>query len=281
MDNNINNKVLDKQDEEIKQTVAETPEDEFSAIDILISTPESIQELKGKIEQETISCNDAENRLNEAREALANAQAVLDDAERQLQKKQDRVERLKNALDNALENVPADVRTVESEKNDDEKTQQLEDDLNNGIISKKRKNSKLIVYSAIACFAIAIIIAALFALNNNDNQLKNKTEKVISKQKQDDKPNPSNDSISANTNNDSTVKKVLFDGTKPLEVIVTEHYGYHDAVFDVIEYNKQHGGFQNWREIETGTEILLPKLQQNPQRLNNNRYHRRRHHRRR
>ena len=79
------------------------------------------------------------------------------------------------------------------------------------------------------------------------------------------------DSTKIETNNDSDVQKIVFDGSKPLEIIVTEHYGYHDAVFKVIEYNKLHGVFDDWRNILPGTEILLPKIEKNVEQTNANR----------
>ena len=92
--------------------------------------------------------------------------------------------------------------------------------------------------------------------NNNSGNLQQNTQKDNNA----DTDVKSNTSEPQNVKQEEQVDKVVFDGVKPLEIIVTEHYGDHDKVFQVIDYNKKHGVFSDWTKISVGTEILLPKL---------------------
>ena len=92
--------------------------------------------------------------------------------------------------------------------------------------------------------------------NNNSGNLQQNTQKDNNA----DTDVKSNTSEPQNVKQEEQVDKVVFDGVKPLEIIVTEHYGDHDKVFQVIDYNKKHGVFSDWTKIPVGTEILLPKL---------------------
>ena len=54
------------------------------------------------------------------------------------------------------------------------------------------------------------------------------------------------------------VDTVVFDGTEYLEHIVTKHYGEHDMVYRVLEFNRKAGQLKDYRHIPKGTKILMP-----------------------
>ena len=54
------------------------------------------------------------------------------------------------------------------------------------------------------------------------------------------------------------VDTVVFDGTRYLEHIVTDHYGEHDMVYKVIQFNRKHGLLKDINHIPVGSNILLP-----------------------
>ena len=66
--------------------------------------------------------------------------------------------------------------------------------------------------------------------NNNSGNLQQNTQKDNNA----DTDVKSNTSEPQNVKQEEQVDKVVFDGVKPLEIIVTEHYGDHDKVFQVI-----------------------------------------------
>lgn len=267
MDNNdINNQVSEIQEDEQRRSVAEMPEDEFSAIDILISTPESIQELRDNIQREKEEYNLVEEKFQAAKD-------VFEKAEQEFIEKKDRLQALQNSLDNALANVPAEILPIKNDNQVDDNVQaaRANIDVSDANVVGSGKIRKSLIYSAIACIVLIVGITAIYLFNNNGDKDNKKSEKVENVKKENSKPEVKTDSTKIESNNDSDVQKIVFDGSKPLEIIVTEHYGYHDAVFKVIEYNKLHGVFDDWRNIQLGTEILLPKIEKNVEQTNDNR----------
>ncbi len=274
---------------ELEQTqpVHEKPIDEFSGIDVLIATPEAMDDMSARIEQAESEKKEAEDRLCAALDQLQAAQSEVDAAKIEAEKVLEKLSRLNASAENMRSYRPAVIdrgedenqrpqvgsksnvldldRNIEQEHGDNPKTPFL-------------KNKKWMY--ALAAFALIALITLILLLTCKDDNPKPQNGEMEEVKKEVNDANNNSGNLQQNTQKDNNadtdvksntsepqnvkqeehVDKVVFDGVKPLEIIVTEHYGDHDKVFQVIDYNKKHGVFSDWTKIPVGTEILLPKL---------------------
>ena len=274
---------------ELEQTqpVHEKPIDEFSGIDVLIATPEAVDDMSARIEQAESEKKDAEDRLCAALNQLQAAQSEVEAAKIVAEKVLEKLSRLNASAENMRSYRPAVIdrgedenqrpqasaksnvlnldRNIEQEHGDNPKTPFL-------------KNKKWMY--ALAAFALIALITLILLLTCKDDNPKPQNGEMEEVKKEVNDANNNSGNLQQNTQKDNNadtdvksntsepqnvkqeeqVDKVVFDGVKPLEIIVTEHYGDHDKVFQVIDYNKKHGVFSDWTKIPVGTEILLPKL---------------------
>lgn len=274
---------------ELEQTqpVHEKPIDEFSGIDVLIATPEAMDDMTDRIEQAESEKNEAEDRLCAALNQLQAAQSEVEAAKIEAEKVLEKLSRLNASAENMRSYRPAVIdrgedenqrpqasaksnvlnldRNIEQEHGDNPKTPFL-------------KNKKWMY--ALAAFALIALITLILLLTCKDDNPKPQNGEMEEVKKEVNDANNNSGNLQQNTQKDNNadtdvksntsepqnvkqeeqVDKVVFDGVKPLEIIVTEHYGDHDKVFQVIDYNKKHGVFSDWTKIPVGTEILLPKL---------------------
>ena len=274
---------------ELEQTqpVHEKPIDEFSGIDVLIATPEAMDDMSARIEKAESEKKDAEDRLCAALNQLQAAQSEVEAAKIEAEKVLEKLSRLNASAENMRSYRPAVIdrgedenqrpqasaksnvlnldRNIEQEHGDNPKTPFL-------------KNKKWMY--ALAAFALIALITLILLLTCKDDNPKPQNGEMEEVKKEVNDANNNSGNLQQNTQKDNNadtdvksntsepqnvkqeeqVDKVVFDGVKPLEIIVTEHYGDHDKVFQVIDYNKKHGVFSDWTKIPVGTEILLPKL---------------------
>lgn len=269
------------------QPVHEKPIDEFSGIDVLIATPEAMDDMSARIEKAESEKKDAEDRLCAALNQLQAAQSEVEAAKIEAEKVLEKLSRLNASAENMRSYRPAVIdrgedenqrpqasaksnvlnldRNIEQEHGDNPKTPFL-------------KNKKWMY--ALAAFALIALITLILLLTCKDDNPKPQNGEMEEVKKEVNDANNNSGNLQQNTQKDNNadtdvksntsepqnvkqeeqVDKVVFDGVKPLEIIVTEHYGDHDKVFQVIDYNKKHGVFSDWTKIPVGTEILLPKL---------------------
>lgn len=258
------------------EPVAETPVDEFSGIDSLISTPESLDDLS--------------DRLREAQEDHERIEAEIDETERSLQllklklaelkdseeKKNAAIASLEELLTNMRENRPAFVERKEEPERQEQTNPAEEKETEPETASprmaavaeptatKPAKKNRALLYSLCAVLLLALL-ALIFFLANRSNQQAKEAERIEQVAKQQRADSLRRDSIAkakAKKPAKPLIEKVLFDGATPLEILVTKHYGEHDIVFRVIQYNKDHGVFDDWTKIPVGTELLFPDFEQ-------------------
>lgn len=280
-------KVAPAAEPEQSQPVLEKPVDEFSGIDVLIATPEAMDDMTDRIEQAESEKNEAEDRLCAALNQLQAAQSEVEAAKIEAEKVLEKLSRLNASAENMRSYRPAVIDRDEDDNqrpqasaksnvlNLDRNTDQShEDNLKTPFLKNKKWMYALAALALIALIALILLLTCkddnpkpqngemeevkkeVNDANNNSGNLQQNTQKDNNA----DTDVKSNTSEPQNVKQEEQVDKVVFDGVKPLEIIVTEHYGDHDKVFQVIDYNKKHGVFSDWTKIPVGTEILLPKL---------------------
>ena len=274
---------------ELEQTqpVREKPVDEFSGIDVLIATPEAMDDMSARIEQAESEKNEAEDRLCAALNQLQAAQSEVEAAKIEAEKVLEKLSRLNASAENMRSYRPAVIDRGEDENQRPQasaKSNVL--NLDRNIAQEHGDNPKTPFLKnkkwmyALAAFALIALITLILLLTCKDDNPKPQNGEMEEVKKEVNDANNNSGNLQQNTQKDNNadtdvksntsepqnvkqeeqVDKVVFDGVKPLEIIVTEHYGDHDKVFQVIDYNKKHGVFSDWTKIPVGTEILLPKL---------------------
>ena len=280
-------KVAPAAEPEQSQPVREKPVDEFSGIDVLIATPEAMDDMTDRIEQAESEKNEAEDRLCAALNQLQAAQSEVEAAKTEAEKVLEKLSRLNASAENMRSYRPAVIDRGEDEN------QRLQASAKSNVLNLDRnieqehgdnpktpflKNKKWMY--ALAAFPLIALITLFLLLTCKDDNPKPQNGEMEEVKKEVNDANNNSGNLQQNTQKDNNadtdvksntsepqnvkqeeqVDKVVFDGVKPLEIIVTEHYGDHDKVFQVIDYNKKHGVFSDWTKISVGTEILLPKL---------------------
>jgi len=251
-----------------ENTIAyEKPVDEFSGIDVVISTPESLDEMKQRLLDAKEKGRDADQTLLNAQRELELAKEKVRNAQDEREKAYDNIKQLEMVVDNIVKNKTAVVDSeqiddmeigveidVGNENNDNDET------VNNNSFSRV---SKILLYSAIAIAVIALVFIgiSIFKQEDNDNLINNN---IVVKHDNDKHLSSPQGSIKR-TNEEikykrDSVDKVTFDGCIPFELIVINHYGDRRHMKEVLDYNIQHGAFKDWRNIPKGTEVLLPKF---------------------
>lgn len=251
-----------------ENTIAyEKPVDEFSGIDVVISTPESLDEMKQRLLDAKEKGRDADQTLLNAQRELELAKEKVRNAQDEREKVYDNIKQLEMVVDNIVKNKTAVVDSeqiddmeigveidVGNENNDNDET------VNNNSFSRV---SKILLYSAIAIAVIALVFIgiSIFKQEDNDNLINNN---IVVKHDNDKHLSSPQGSIKR-TNEEikykrDSVDKVTFDGCIPFESIVINHYGDRRHMKEVLDYNIQHGAFKDWRNIPKGTEVLLPKF---------------------
>lgn len=272
---------------EQSQPVCEKPVDEFSGIDVLIATPEAMDDMSARIEQAESEKNEAEDRLCAALNQLQAAQSEVEAAKIEAEKVLEKLSRLNASAENMRSYRPAVIDRGEDENQRPQasaKSNVL--NLDRNIAQEHGDNPKTPFLKnkkwmyALAAFALIALITLILLLTCKDDNPKPQNGEMEEVKKEVNDANNNSGNLQQNTQKDNNadtdvksntsepqnvkqeeqVDKVVFDGVKPLEIIVTEHYGDHDKVFQVIDYNKKHGVFSDWTKIPVGTEILLPKL---------------------
>ena len=252
------------------EPVLEKPVDEFSGIDVLISTPESLQDIKIRLEEAKKQREQADAELEKAQNDFELAKVKLQKAQEEKNSADANVEQLSTTLGNVLHHKPAVVDAVMDAptNSEDESQDNTVSVLTTDTQIRKHADKKKYLLSAAAVVS-AIILVFLFAnilKNNNENV---KPVQIESQNLNDSVTNLNNNTISQNADNanngkqnatEAKVEKVLFDGKTPFEIIVTKHYGGRKHMKEVLDYNIEKGAFSDWRHIPKGTEILLPKF---------------------
>lgn len=259
-----------------ENTIAyEKPVDEFSGIDVVISTPESLDEMKQRLLDAKEKGRDADQTLLNAQRELELAKEKVRNAQDEREKVYDNIKQLEMVVDNIVKNKTA---VVDSEQIDYVVTGNeinVDDDNNNNhefvyeTVNKNKlgSNYKIIYYSTIVIVIIALVFVGIFIFKHDDNIFDSKEQinKNVEVKYNNDKSlsypldtikGPDEESKDAN----DTVDKVTFDGCIPFESIVINHYGDRRHMKEVLDYNIQHGAFKDWRNIPKGTEVLLPKF---------------------
>lgn len=101
------------------KTVEETPDDEFSGIDVLIATPESLEELHDRLAEARQQQSEADkavllahSRLDEAKAQAQQAEADVATAQQRAQEQRAEVERIQQLIDNVESNRPTAIATT-------------------------------------------------------------------------------------------------------------------------------------------------------------------------
>ena len=314
------NEVLEEYAEDDVPPVKEKPADAFSGIDVLISTPESLEDARMRLNEAKKKEEDLAEKMNIAQLALVQAQKDFDDVKSQLEAAHDEVRTMENNVDNVEKNR----KTVIDNENEDNYRPATEgngmsgnhlmdnkkkhcatgDHNNNGNEEDhdgKKRRIWIMVCAAAACAVIALLgllfcgkqqpeggqqrpetESSLKSDKNDNKSVKNQiqldrqadnggndaeglTEKAqaiggVANQLTDNKDNMSQPKTENNLKGKNLVRvdTVLFDGKDLLENIVTKHYGEHDMVYRVIQFNRKNGQLNDLKHIPAGTKILLP-----------------------
>ncbi len=250
--------------------ITEKPVDEFSGIDVLISTPESLNDVKSRYYEATSKLKESELNLQQAQEELKSAQNKLNAAIEAKNQADKTVQQLALILDNTVNNKYAIIEREEDESEtidvDDDALNNKKSNYNENVKSENSifKNNKLylaLVVAIVLAFAIVLILTGRKSSDASDNNRHvNQIDSVeINKTNTSDSINISNNSDTVNNNNND-VDTVVFDGYTPFEIIVTDHYGDRKHMKEVLDYNIEHNAFKDWRSIPVGSKILLPKF---------------------
>mgnify|MGYP002853921731 CR=1 FL=1 len=258
------------------EPVAETPVDEFSGIDSLISTPESLDDLTDRVRETEEDISQIESEIAATEREIQALQHKLEELKASGEKKTAAVASLQELLNNMEQNRPAFVEQQEKTTQTEQTAPVEEYESNDQSVTprvaaavdttsqKPVKKNRTLLYSLCAILLLALL-ALLFFLANRSNQQAKETERMEQVAKQQRADSLRRDSIAkakARKPAKPLIEKVLFDGSTPLEILVTKHYGEHDIVFRVIQYNKEHGVFDDWTKIPVGTELLFPDFEQ-------------------
>ena len=279
---------MKNQDQENDTPVLERPVDEFSGIDVLISTPESIEDMKERLHNAEENMSSALNSLNSAQEALNEATRAYEEAKSKYEQRQQDVEELKTILNNAETNRKAVIDNRVQEQPQDKENDEPTKDNNvgedstiggktgkqNGSVlngsekqtlkSKKSKVSKTVIYAAIGAVIIAIGLLLMTTGGDSDDktpQTAISPKDTVQTSASSKKPTGSQDSVKAVVGETTTkTDTILYNGTDPLEEVIAKHYGRNDVFDQVIEFNREQKMFVNWKKIKAGQIILLPAL---------------------
>ena len=115
----------ERADLETEETVIETPMDELSGIDVVISTPESLDELEQKLAEAREYYEKMKGELEAANNAVSNAKEEVRKAERNVLAIRSEYEIANSAVDNLeklVDNVRSNKRTVKAEPTQDPAT---------------------------------------------------------------------------------------------------------------------------------------------------------------
>ena len=233
---------------ELEQTqpVHEKPIDEFSGIDVLIATPEAMDDMSARIEKAESEKKDAEDRLCAALNQLQAAQSEVEAAKIEAEKVLEKLSRLNASAENMRSYRPAVIdrgedenqrpqasaksnvlnldRNIEQEHGDNPKTPFL-------------KNKKWMY--ALAAFALIALITLILLLTCKDDNPKPQNGEMEEVKKEVNDANNNSGNLQQNTQKDNNadtdvksntsepqnvkqeeqVDKVVFDGVKPLEII--------------------------------------------------------------
>ncbi len=246
--------------------VLEKPVDEFSGIDVLISTPESLSDMKVRLDEERERRDKAQDDILKAQEELNRVKDKLKMAQDEKDKADNKIKSLTETIANIENNIPAEIEQVEDLEDDKGVGIIAEDDNERNVSNKTMpKNRKLIWPIALATAAIIALVIIFIASpkktqglpkdNGGEQMTVEKSVAVDNNITHDHKTSP--DESKANPN-ETKVDKVVFDGLTPFEIIVQKHYGNRSHLKEVLDYNYEHEAFQDWRKIPVGAEILLP-----------------------
>ncbi len=328
-DENSSNETADEGTDEQEDTmvddlppVREKPVDAFSGIDVLISTPESLEDVRQRLTDAKLKEVELAEKMNNAKMALVLAQKAFDEVKAQLETARDEVKTMEVNVENVENNRKA-VIDNENEKDplaggeDSDKSQNKNtenkkkwfragDDSEEATetISDGKKRRRWIMGSVAAACAVIALMCILFcgkqqtagsnqgqdtaALQKDGNgnsdsdfekkQIQNRRQTGSGGQTVTEKSTKDHEGGSGvNTQLEKTenvslhktennlngknlirVDTVVFDGTEYLEHIVTKHYGEHDMVYRVLEFNRKAGQLKDYRHIPKGTKILMP-----------------------
>ena len=281
--------------------VKEKPADGFSGIDVLISTPESLEETKERLEAAKQKEADAARQVEKAQEALEQAKLALVRSQEDLLAVQEDVRELSQTLENVENNRKAVIDNGSNEDEDLDSSEHTDDEENvvqENIASAeaesktespetpkapKKKSNTIFIAAAIAAALLITVLSVLFCSKSetdNTADLKNQKKEKAEKQGDANGGNAGTNGQMAAAKKDSLAKDsaanqkpqksqltattvtrvdtVVFDGTRYLEHIVTDHYGEHDMVYKVIQFNRKHGLLKDINHIPVGSNILLP-----------------------
>lgn len=248
----------------------EKPIDEFSGIDVLISTPESLEDVKRLLDEANMESQNADQMMDEAKQLLKQAEEAVKKAQEIKDQSEDRIKQLSATLDNITQNRKAEIdepiekaADLETSTDDVESNSSASVDDATPSVTKPRKKSLL--YAAVAAIAAIVILILLFAIpKKSDKPQKDGAVAVENKDSVNngDITNVKNADVKDSVSNTPKrkVDKVTFDGYTPFEIIVVNHYGDRKHMKEVLDYNIQEGAFKDWANIPIGTEILLPEF---------------------
>lgn len=283
------------------EPVKEKPADQFSGIDVLISTPESLEDTKERLEEAKRREEEFAETVSKAKAAVEDALKILEQAKADLRAAQDDIHDISQTIENVEENRRAviDKGEEDTEADQNDKTNDNADKEepskrpvfsapkdkrnkaeNNGKPSMKK--NRFIWIAAVAVFCVAAILLSILFCSKPDDS--NKTAKQPDKEQsssarqsaekaaasQGSQAVQQTDTLAKDSVPRSEIEKnmkgttltkvdtVVFDGTEYLENIVTNHYGEHDMVYRVIQFNRKHGLLQDLNHIPIGSNILLP-----------------------
>lgn len=284
-----------------QQPVKEKPADGFSGIDVIISTPESLEETKERLEAAKQKEETVAQQVVKAQETLEQAKLALVQLQEDLLAAQEDVRELSQTLENVENNRKAVIdsgtddlqETDGAEGVDEDREAEQENDPKSEDYPKtesmetpeprKKRSNIFFGAAAVAAVLIVTIMSVLFCSkseSDNTADVKNPKKEAAGKQVPDSASHvgvngqiaaAKNDSLSKDSTANQEPKKsqltattvtrvdtVIFDGTRYLEHIVTDHYGEHDMVYKVIQFNRKHGLLKDINHIPVGSNILLP-----------------------
>ncbi len=291
----------DVEDEPEQKPVKEKPADHFSGIDVLISTPESLEETRDRLAAAIERQSSMEEQVRKAREAFEQAQLALEQSQTLLSEAQEDVNELSQIMENVEMNRKAMIDNGEEEPEEGLNTEEednpepsslvavkpqpvdsnKENDAKPADATPKHPRKKTLLYiaaAAVACVAI-ILLSLLFCSKSSDEKSQANTDqqkenagvtkpdsatqaKAMAAKKDSLEKDSVEKALSGKRQLTATtitrVDTVVFDGTEYLEHIVTNHYGEHDMVYKVIQFNRKHGLLNDLNHIPIGSNILLP-----------------------
>ena len=297
--------------------VKEKPADAFSGIDVLISTPESLEDARQRLTEAKQKEEELAEKMNSAQMALAQAQRAFDEVKNQLEAAQDEVKTMEENMGNVENNRKA---VIDKDNDDDASTAAEDADKPHNLITDsnskrlgtgdhkeggkantdgKKRRMWIIASAAAACVVIALscmlfcgkqqpagssqgqeTASSLKAGNANSDKKQTPQEgqeenggQTAAGQSTTDKeggtvantqPEKQENVSQSNAENNLKgtnlirVDTVVFEGNDLLENIVTKHYGEHDMVYRVIQFNRKKGQLNDLGHIPVGTKILMP-----------------------